>query len=159
MGYMDWNDAGKDWRLKEKRETADEMVGWHLWFNRRELGRTPGDGEGQGGLACCSPWDGKQPDTTEWLNNNTGRAGQALPSSARFAASRKAIVTHSPSQGFGLCLTHSDTGWWTCRVRELEKVRFGKRTRPALYRNRPPLMKQEGAAVRLVSCCTNPRKE
>ena len=37
-----------------------------------------------------------------------------------------------------------------CRVRELEK---------ALYRNRSPLMRQEGAAVRLVSCCTNPRKE
>ena len=46
-----------------------------------------------------------------------------------------------------------------CRVRELEKVRFGKRMRPALYRNRSPLMRWEGAAVRLVSCCTNPRKE
>ena len=44
-----------------------------------------------------------------------------------------------------------------CRVRELEKARFGKRTRLALYRNRSPLMRQEGAAVRLVSCCTNPR--
>ena len=41
-----------------------------------------------------------------------------------------------------------------CRARELEKVRFGKRTRPALYRNRSPLMRQEGAAVRLASCCT-----
>ena len=46
-----------------------------------------------------------------------------------------------------------------CRVRELEKLRFGERRRLALYRNRPPLMRQEGAAVRLVSCCTNPRKE
>jgi len=46
-----------------------------------------------------------------------------------------------------------------CRVRELEKARFRKRTRLALYRNRSPLMRQEGAAVRLVSCCTNPRKE
>ena len=40
----------------------------------------------------------------------------------------------------------------------VEKARFGK-MRPALYRNRSPLMKQEEAAVRLVSCCTNPRKE
>ena len=39
-----------------------------------------------------------------------------------------------------------------CKVRELEKVRFGKRTRPALYRNTSALMRQEGAAVRLVSC-------
>ena len=46
-----------------------------------------------------------------------------------------------------------------CRVRELEKARFGKRMRPALYRNRSPLMRREGAAVRLVSCHTNPRKE
>ena len=46
-----------------------------------------------------------------------------------------------------------------CMVRELEKARFGKRTRPALHRNRSPLMGREGAAVRLVSCCTNPRKE
>ena len=45
-----------------------------------------------------------------------------------------------------------------CTVRELEKARFRKRTRPALYRNRSPLMRPEGAAVRLVSCCTNPRK-
>ena len=47
----------------------------------------------------------------------------------------------------------------SCRVRELEKVRFRKRMRPALYRNRSPLMRREGAAVRLVSCSTNPRKE
>ena len=46
-----------------------------------------------------------------------------------------------------------------CRVRELEKARFGKRMRPALYRNRSPLMRREGAAVRLVNGCTNPRKE
>ena len=46
-----------------------------------------------------------------------------------------------------------------CRVKELEKARFRKRMRPALYRNRLPLMRREGAAVRLVSCCTNPRKE
>jgi len=38
-----------------------------------------------------------------------------------------------------------------CRVRELEKARFRKRTRPALYRNRSPLMRREGAAVRLLS--------
>ena len=32
------------------------MVGWHHWFNGHELGWTSGDGEGQRGLACCSPW-------------------------------------------------------------------------------------------------------
>ena len=36
------------------------MVRWHHQFNGHELGRTPGDGDGQGGLACCSPWGHKK---------------------------------------------------------------------------------------------------
>ena len=32
------------------------MVGWHHRFIGYELGQTPGDGEGQRSLACCSPW-------------------------------------------------------------------------------------------------------
>ena len=32
-----------------------EMAGWHYRCNRHELGHTSGDGEGQGGLECCSP--------------------------------------------------------------------------------------------------------
>ena len=35
-----------------------------------EFEQTPGDGEGQGSLACCSPWGCKELDTTERLNNN-----------------------------------------------------------------------------------------
>ena len=46
------------------------MTGWHHPCNVHELGRTLGDGEGQGGLACCSPWGCKESDTTEQLNNN-----------------------------------------------------------------------------------------
>ena len=48
--------------------TEDEMVGWHYRFNGRELGQTLGDGEGQRGLACCSPWGYKDLDTTERLS-------------------------------------------------------------------------------------------
>ena len=36
--------------------TEDEMVGWHHRLNGHEFEQTPGDGEGQGSLACCSPW-------------------------------------------------------------------------------------------------------
>ena len=36
--------------------TEDEMVGWHHLFNGHEFEQTPGDSEGQGSLACCSPW-------------------------------------------------------------------------------------------------------
>ena len=46
----------------------DEMVGWPRHFNGHELGQTPVDGEGQGGLACCSSWGCKESDTTEQLN-------------------------------------------------------------------------------------------
>ena len=38
-------------------ERGGEMVGWHHQLNGLELGQTLGDGEGQGGLARCSPWD------------------------------------------------------------------------------------------------------
>ena len=46
------------------------MAGWHHQCNGHELGQTSGDGEGQGGLVCCSPWDRKGSDTTGGLNNN-----------------------------------------------------------------------------------------
>ena len=46
-----------------------EMAGWHHQCNRHELGQTLGNGEGQGGLACCSPWGHKELDTTGRLNN------------------------------------------------------------------------------------------
>ena len=48
--------AGKARRKEEKGTTEDEMVGWHHWLNGHESEQAPGDGEGQGGLACCSPW-------------------------------------------------------------------------------------------------------
>ena len=50
--------------------TENEMVGWHHPLNRHEFEQTLGDGEGQGSLACCSPWGHKESDTTERLNNN-----------------------------------------------------------------------------------------
>ena len=59
--------AGKDWR-QEKRTTEDEMAGWHHWLDGHEFEQAPGVGDGQGGLACCSPWAHKESDTTEQLN-------------------------------------------------------------------------------------------
>ena len=62
-------DAGKDWGQKEKKASEDEMDGQHHWYNGHEPGQAPGDGEGQGGLVCCSPWGRKEADTTGCLNN------------------------------------------------------------------------------------------
>ena len=60
--------AGRDWR-QEKGTTEDEMVGWHHWLNRHAFDQAPGDGEGRGSLACCSPgvansWTGLSDQTT-----------------------------------------------------------------------------------------------
>ena len=61
-------DAGKDWRWEEKGTTEDEMVGWHHQLDGHEFEQAPGVGDGQGGLACFSPWGHKESDTTERLN-------------------------------------------------------------------------------------------
>ena len=65
--WLIWKDpdAGKDWRWEEEGMTEDEMVGWHHWLNGHEFEQTLGVGDGQGSLACCSPWGCKESDTTE----------------------------------------------------------------------------------------------
>ena len=61
-------DAGKDWKQEEKGTTEDEMVGWHHRLDGREFEQAPGVGDGQGSLACCSPWGHKVSDMNEQLN-------------------------------------------------------------------------------------------
>ena len=61
-------DAGKDWGQEEKGTTEDEMVGWHHQLDAHEFEKTLSVGDGQGSLACCSPWGCKELDMTEWLN-------------------------------------------------------------------------------------------
>ena len=62
------SDSGGDWRQEEKGTTEDEMARWHHWLDGRESEWTPGVGTGQGGLACCDSWGGKESDTSERLN-------------------------------------------------------------------------------------------
>ena len=69
--WLIWKDpiAGKDWRQEEKGTTEDEM----------------GVGDGQGGLACCSPWGHKELDRAEWLNWTSPEDTMAgKPNPARF---------------------------------------------------------------------------
>ena len=66
-------DAGKDWGQEEKGMTEDEMVGWQYWLNGCDFEQTPGNSEGQGSLACCSPW-GRQPN-----NNNLYYSSDSSP--------------------------------------------------------------------------------
>ena len=58
------SDAGQDWGQEEKWVMEIKMVGWHHRFNGHEYEQTPGDGEGQGSLVCCSPWGREEPGTT-----------------------------------------------------------------------------------------------
>ena len=58
-------DAGTDWGQEEKRVTEDEMAGWHHRLDGHEFEQAPGIGDGQGGLACCSPRGRRESDTTE----------------------------------------------------------------------------------------------
>ena len=51
------------------------MVGWHHQINGHESEEAPGVGEGQGSLACCSPWGHKELNTAELLSNNRGQTG------------------------------------------------------------------------------------
>ena len=44
--------------------TEDEAVGWHRQLDGHDLGQTLGDGEGQGGLVCCSLWGHEELDMT-----------------------------------------------------------------------------------------------
>ena len=62
-------DAGKDRRQEEKGMIEDE-IGWRHRLNGHEFEQPPRYGEGQGGLARCSPWGCKDFHTTVLLNNN-----------------------------------------------------------------------------------------
>ena len=55
-------------KMEEKGMTEDEMVGWHHRLDGHEFEQALGVGDGQGSLACCSPWGRKESDMTERLN-------------------------------------------------------------------------------------------
>ena len=63
------SDVGKDWRWEEEM-TEDEMAGWCHWLDRLEFDQALGVGDGQGSLACCSPWGRKESNRTEWTELN-----------------------------------------------------------------------------------------
>ena len=94
-------DAGKDWRQEEKGMTEDEMVGWHHRLDGHEFGQAPGVDDGQGNLACCSPWGCKDSDMTKRLTWTELRAGEIniakhLYGKEKLVTSWKIENTHIP---------------------------------------------------------------
>ena len=68
FGHLIWRayssekdpDVGTDWWQKEKRAAEDEIIKQHNWLSGNEFEQTLGKIEGQGNLACCSPWGHKE---------------------------------------------------------------------------------------------------
>jgi len=89
-------DAGKDWRQEEKVTTEDEMVGWHHGLNGHEFEQALRVGDGQGSLACYSPWGCKDSDMNEQLNwtENVSEWRTALV----LLEAYRNIVTYLPQQ-------------------------------------------------------------
>ena len=60
---------GKTEGKRKRGRQGNEMVRWHHWLNGRESEQTPGIGDGQGSLVCCSPW-GSQSQTrlSDWTD-------------------------------------------------------------------------------------------
>ena len=53
---------------RRRRGRQDETAGWHHRLDGHGFEQAPGVGDGQRGLACCSPWGHKESDTTERLS-------------------------------------------------------------------------------------------
>ena len=77
LGYLMWTASSLEKTLilgkiegRRRRGWQDEMVGWHHQFSGHGFDQTPGDGERQGDLSCCSSWVWKASDTPELLNHN-----------------------------------------------------------------------------------------
>ena len=105
-------DAGKDWGQK-KRVSGDEMAGWYHQCNGHELGQTLGDGEGQGGLVCYSPWGRKELDTTEWLSDNSHWCLHSTYSASSIVLSILYLFTHwifNNSMGYGFYFKDEESG-------------------------------------------------
>ena len=85
FGHLMWTDdplektlmlekiEGRRRREHPRISLLDGITDTGTWF-----GQTPGDGEGQGGLTCCSPWSHTELDTTGQLNNKNYKYAQNL---------------------------------------------------------------------------------
>ena len=62
---LEKTDARKDCRQEKKGAAEDKMVGWHHRPDGHEFEQALGVGDGQGSLACYSPWGCKESDMTE----------------------------------------------------------------------------------------------
>ena len=91
-------------KIEDRRRREWQKMRWLYGTadsNRHEFEQALGDGDGQGSLACCSPWDHKQSDMTEWQKNNNWHLQTLI---------LKAVMVRPPSNGkwWDLVLQASD---------------------------------------------------
>ena len=102
------------------------MVEWHHQLSGHEFEQALGDGERQGGLACCSPWGRKESDTTKCLNNNNHTEG-LLPAKQETQVPPLGCKDHLPGGGHVNSLQYSclenpmDTGACWATVHRVAK--------------------------------------
>ena len=101
-------DAGKDWRQEEKGTTEDEMVGWHHRLNGHEFEQALGAGDGQGSLVCCSTWDCKESDMTNW----TGKIDSFTQSSPWSPENICSSYSIEPTTNFSMFSSHLFNKYW-----------------------------------------------
>ena len=122
------------------------MVGWHHQFNGHELGQTPGDSEGQGGLVCCSPWGRKESDMTQRLNNNNNRKRESHPWSFYPILAKRFLL-------LGVCSNVMRISSWLTTISSIAHYfRFTPRTPPS----REPRMVDKYAVTGLSSLLAVP---
>ena len=89
---------------RRRRGPEDEMVERNHWLNKCEFQQTQGDSEGQGNLACCSPWVLKELDMTKWQNNNKGITWDSQVTGT--------VVQNLSANAGGTCLIPDPGGPW-----------------------------------------------
>ena len=101
-------------RLKAGGE-GDEMVGWQHRLNGHEFEQALRVGDGQGGLACYSPWGHKESDTTEWLNWAEGLGLESiLPLKINFIRRNKQMRLRNCGKGLTFFQKTTKGKWWAC---------------------------------------------
>ena len=95
----------------------EEVVRYHHRLSGHEFEQTLGDSEGQGNLACCSPWACKELDTPEGLNSNKGFGVYRKPYCDKLCVGRKMIPPLPFSEGCAKsCLTLCDPMTVACQA-------------------------------------------
>ena len=114
---------GKIEGKSRNRASEDEMSGWHYQSNEHEPGQTPRDGEGQGGLACCSPWSHRVGH--DWATEQQ----QLCNATYKFRSSRNKYMLSTVSVGKGIM--NSSSG--CVQLRDSQEVAVGEENNDLSY--------------------------